>query len=162
MKKIVFGVMFIATVLMANNHSLNQCKKEYNECTVTSIHGTAAQYDKQGMKYYRRGNYSDAIVYHKKACSLGYAPGCNHTGYIYDQGQGVKQNYFVARKYFTLACHYKSSIGCLNLAAIYEYGQGVAQSDKKAQKYYQKSCDLGSTEGCNSLNILKHYLMLTR
>ncbi len=155
-------MILMATIALSNNNALKRCSKQYNECSATSINGTAVENDKLGVRYYKSRNYATAIVYHKKACSLGYAPGCNHTGYIYDQGLGTRQNYPVARKYFSLACRYGSSIGCSNLGEIYEKGQGVAQSDQKAQEYYQRSCDLGSKEGCINLDTLKRYRILIK
>ncbi len=161
MKKIIILITLGITIVVANSHSLNQCGKQYNTCTEASTDGTAIENDKLGMRHHRRGNYGAAIVYHKKACSLGYASGCNHVGYMYDQGEGVHQNYKAARKYFTLACDYHNSTGCLNLGTLYKKGQGVSQNDEKAKIYYQKSCSLGSQEGCHSLHILNRYLMLT-
>ncbi len=162
MKKIIIGITLAITIGMANSHSLYQCGKEYNACTDVSIDGTAVENDKLGMRHHRRGNYGAAIAYHKKACSLGYGRGCNHIGYIYDQGEGVRRNYTIARKYFTLACDYQNSMGCLNLGSIYKKGQGVSRNYETAKIYYQKSCSLDSQEGCHKLNMLNKYLMLSR
>ena len=162
MKIILIGMALAVTIALSNSNTLEQCGKQYNECSAASINGTAVENDKLGTHYYRRGNYGRAVAYHKKACSLGYAPGCNHAGYIYDQGLGTRQNYPVARKYFSLACNYGSSIGCSNLGEIYEKGQGITQSDQKAQDYYQRSCDLGSKEGCINLDTLKRYRILVK
>ncbi len=162
MKKIIIGITLAMTIVMANSHSLDQCGKQYNTCAKISTYNTAIENDKLGIRHHKRGNYKAAITYHKKACSLGYGSGCNHVGYIYDQGEGVRRNYTVARKYFTLACDSGNSMGCLNLGTIYKKGQGVSQSYKKAKIYYQKSCSLNSQEGCHNLHILNQYLMLTR
>ncbi|MGN0894409.1 MAG: tetratricopeptide repeat protein, partial [Succinivibrio sp.] len=75
--------------------------------------------------------------------------GCSNLGYLYDSGQGVKQDYKTATKYYEKSCELGESIGC-NIAGInYEIGLGVKQSYSQAKHFYGKACDLGWEDGCS-------------
>ena len=161
MKKIWMGLALLTLIASAGAIMPKQHQGCVYEYTYSYI-GPGTELDLLGMRYYQAGKYGDAVMLHYEACMLGDPYGCNHAGYMYDQGKGVMQSYRIARKYFELACKYGNAIGCSNLGVIYEEGEEVEQSDEKAQYYYQKSCDMGSSLGCENLELLKRYLLLVK
>lgn len=161
MKKILTGVVLLGVIAAA--HTNTSCRERgcyYGERV--SFIAPVDDLDRIGMRYYHAGKFSEAIIYHYRACIEGSASGCNHAGYMYDQGKGVLQDYKIAGKYFTLACRYGSGMGCSNLGVLYEEGEGVSQSDLKAKLYYGKSCRLGTDQGCRNEELLDRYLLLIR
>ena len=73
---------------------------------------------------------------------------------MYENGRGVKQDYFKAVELYTKACDGRVTIGCNNLGNMYHKGQGVRQSDSKAKELYGKACDAGFDDGCKNYTIL--------
>jgi len=161
MKKFLLFMGILTISLTAGSSIYNSESRCYYECD-PQAQSAASQYDEWGIEYHSHRDYANAILLHYKACIMGYAPGCNHAGYMYDRGQAVEQSYTIARKYFSLACKYGSGIGCSNLGVIYERGQDVKQNDEKALTYYKKSCKLGTEEGCINQRLLWSYILMTK
>ncbi|MDR0467227.1 MAG: sel1 repeat family protein, partial [Campylobacteraceae bacterium] len=69
-------------------------------------------------------------------------------GYIYAEGDGVRQDYHKAFEYAKKGCSGKDAVSCLNLGTSYYNGQGVRQDKSQAKEYYGKACDLGEQNGC--------------
>ena len=92
----------------------------------------------------------------QKKCDGGDRNGCFDLGVIYDNGQGLKQNYFKAAEFYQKSCKRGDARGCFNLGASYENGKGIYQSDEKALKFYGKACDLEDSLGC------KNYIRLNK
>jgi TPR repeat protein len=84
----------------------------------------------------------------KKACDAGNAKGCLLLAFMYEDGQGVRQDYFKAAKLYTKACDAGEAKGCLLLAFMYEDGKGVRKDESIAKEYYGKACDNGDIGGC--------------
>jgi len=133
----------------------------YYECD-PQYESTASQYDRMAVEYHSHRDYVNAILLHYKACTMEYAPACNHAGYMYDQGQGVARDQRIARKYFALACKYGSGIACSNLGVMYEKGQTVEQNDRKALSLYKKSCGMETEEGCINYKLLRRYMLIAK
>jgi len=147
-----------ASAAQGKHHRQGRC---YYECDPKYEH-TASRYDSMAVEYHSHRDYANAILLHHKACTMKYAPACNHAGYMYDKGQGVAKDQRIARNYFTLACNYGSGIACSNLGVMYANGQTVEQNDRKALALYKKSCDIGSEEGCRNYKLLKRYTLITK
>ena len=95
-----------------------------------------------------KANTADDFNGYKKACDQGFAWGCSGLGYMYSNGQGVKQDYFAAADLFKKACDVSYAEGCFNLGNSYSNGQGVRQDYFIATDLYKKACDGGVAEGC--------------
>ena len=167
MKKVLFFLAILTLNAIAGGRSYeNGSRCIYEYAPIAPIYpiydDTAAYYDNLGVQYHNRGQYADAIFLHYEACKMGYAPACNHAGFMYDSGQAVAKNHKTARKYFDMACKYGSSVGCLNLGIIYEYGEGTKRDVEKALEYYKKSCNMGLKESCRDRDILWTYILWTK
>ena len=90
----------------------------------------------------------------KKACDSGNFSGCYNLGVMYNNGLGVKQNYFKAVKLYNKACDGGNAVGCYNLGVMYNNGQGVKQDYFKAKELFGKACDGGNNGGCKGYAIL--------
>ena len=61
---------------------------------------------------YSKYNYSEAFKFCSVAAEQGDAEAQFNLGVMYDNGQGVRQNYTKAKEYFGLACDNKYQTGC--------------------------------------------------
>ena len=104
---------------------------------------------------YRAGNYSKAQKPFEKACDNGYPWACQSLGVLYENGQGVKQDFFKAKELYGKACNAGDVKGCHNLGLLYVNGKGVKQDYFKAKKLFGKACDgsMGAF-GCQNLGFL--------
>ena len=98
---------------------------------------------------FNAGLYTEAVPYCEKACNLNNGLICGVLGILYDEGQGVKQNYQQAKTYYEKACNLNEGLGCSGLGFLYAEGQGVRQSKRTAKEYFGKTCDLGYQQGCD-------------
>ena len=85
---------------------------------------------------------------------------CTNLGAMYEDGKGVKQDFFKAVQLYEKACNNNESGGCFNLGARYANGEGVKQNSKKALELYGKACDLKEEIGCKNYAILKKQMGL--
>lgn len=91
----------------------------------------------------------------KKSCNLNDGFVCSRLGFLYMNGEDVKQNYSKAKKYYGKACALNDKSGCYMLGVFYEYGSGgLEQNYSKAKKYYSKACDLNVSMGCSQFAAL--------
>ena len=103
-----------------------------------------------GSEAYDKGDYQKATKLWQKACDSGEAVGCSNLGFLYENGQGVKQNYQKAAQLYQKACDGGNAVGCSNLGVSYNNGRGVKQDFYTAKQYYGKACDLGLQLGCDN------------
>ncbi|WP_149701933.1 tetratricopeptide repeat protein [Campylobacter concisus] len=101
-----------------------------------------------GDEAYDKGDYQKAAELYQKACDSGETMGCFTLGFLYLNGQGVKQDYQKATELYQKACDGGDAKGCFNLGVLYHNGQGVNQDYQKAAQLYQKACDEGEAMGC--------------
>ena len=107
-----------------------------------------------GIEAYDKGDYQKAVQLYQKACDGGEARGCFSLGFLYQNGQGVKQDYQKAAELYQKACDGGHAVGCSILGVLYTGGQGVRQNFSTAKQYYGKACDLGLQSGCDGYRTL--------
>jgi TPR repeat protein len=86
-----------------------------------------------------------------RACSGGFAEGCNNQGALYEHGRGVPENLGDAQRLYTQACRHGSGLGCSNLGVLYAQGRGVPMNREAAAQLFREACSLGSSVGCNNV-----------
>lgn len=91
----------------------------------------------------------DIVKFFKQNCDLNSAGSCLLLGYVYANGEDVKQDYFKANEYYKKACDLDNAHGCFNLGVAFVKGEGVKQDYLQATKYFKKACDLGLQIGCD-------------
>ena len=90
----------------------------------------------------------------QKACDDGNAISCGSLGFLYGNGQGVRQDYKKASELYSKACDMGYADACFNLGVVYYDGKGVRQDKGAVKEYFGKACDLGNQGGCNNYKIL--------
>ena len=65
-----------------------------------------------GNEAYDKGDYQKAAQLYQKACDSGEAGGCFGLGLLYQNGQGVRQNFSTAKQYYGKACDLGIQKGC--------------------------------------------------
>lgn len=72
-------------------------------------------------------------------------------GYVYQTGQGLRQNFGESVKWYRKAVDQGCAEAQVNLAHLYLEGQGVRQSYKEAAKWYRKAADKGNAAAQSNL-----------
>ena len=70
---------------------------------------------------------------------------------MYDNGQGVKQDYFKAVEWYQKAAEQGLAHAQYNLGVMYEEGRGVKQDYIKAVEWWQKAAEQGHSYAQNNL-----------
>lgn len=92
----------------------------------------------------KAGNTASLVALRQKA-NQGDASAQRNLGFIYDNGQGVTQNYGKAVAWYRKAADKGDAIAQYSLAVMYSNGDGVTQDDAKAAAWYRKAADQGYT-----------------
>ena len=71
----------------------------------------------------------------ERQCNNGNARSCNNLGYLYEYGNGIRQDYKKAREFYNKACEMGNALGCGALGGLYQYGLGVRQNYKKENRF---------------------------
>ena len=71
-------------------------------------------------------------------------------GLMYDNGQGVRQDYAQAVQWFGKAAEQGLANAQYNLGVMYANGEGIHQSYKIAKEWFGKACDNGLQQGCDA------------
>lgn len=87
----------------------------------------------------------------ERQCNNGNAWSCVDLGYLYNFGEGVKQDYKKASELFGKSCEMGYAVGCYNLG-IYYYNR---RDYNTAMEFYGKACDLGEQKGCDAYKKIK-------
>ena len=75
-----------------------------------------------GKEAYNKGDYQKAVELYQKACDGGAALGCYNLGFLYENGQGVGQNFSTAKQYYGKACDLGLQFGCDSYRKLNEKG----------------------------------------
>lgn len=73
---------------------------------------------------------------------------------MYDNGEGVKQDYIKAFEWYEKAAKQGFAMAQFNIGDMYANGQGVKQDKKIAKEWFGKACDGGDQKGCDKYKIL--------
>ena len=99
----------------------------------------------------RAGSKMNRIL---KLANSGRASAMFELGVMYDEGQGVEQDYKVAAEWYLKAANLGDASAMSNLGVMYDRGQGVEQDYTKAAELYRQAATLGCTSGMNNLGEL--------
>lgn len=105
---------------------------------------------------YQKGDDEIAVKYYQEACSQGHTMACNNLGYMYQNSNGVDQNYKLALKNYEKACNNNLMMGCNNIAQLYLNGHGVKTNIRKAKYLFTETCNNDSS-GCLFLASMYQY-----
>jgi TPR repeat protein len=153
---------------------LNENLKAGNAAIKSGNYDEAMSYfktgcEKDGDKYschnfgaysHRNEDYVQALIYLKKACGMRYEESCKALGNIYNDGDGVTQDYKEALNYYEQACYtaYNYSSNCAKAAEFYKNGIGTAKNEAKAQSILERSCTESYSGGTECYKFGMSYL----
>ena len=93
---------------------------------------------------YQRGDYAAAMRIARPLANQGIARAQEMVGRMYEQGQGVAQNYGEAYKWYRLAADKGNADAQFSLGKMYANGLGVPPNGREAYKWYDKAAEQGN------------------
>ncbi|MFL6450911.1 MAG: toll/interleukin-1 receptor domain-containing protein [Bryobacteraceae bacterium] len=115
-----------------------------------SARQTAANLE-TGKRLYKAGNYEAAMPFLKRAADAHSPEAERYLGVLAANGEGVKQDFQVARSWYEKAAAAGDPMAMYFLGWLYESGQGVPRDEKKARQSYEKAANAGSSEAMKAL-----------
>ena len=107
-----------------------------------------------GLEAYNKSEFDKAAKQWQKACDDNVARACHNLGILYEDAQGVAQDYNKAAELYKRSCDGGFAGSCLNLRALYIKDQGIEQDYSKAINLYKKACDGDVAQACHNLGVL--------
>ena len=107
----------------------------------------AAEPLEDGLAALERGDKALAVQWFRKAADQGNAGGQFMLGNMYDNGQGVPQDYVLAMQWYRKAADQGDAMAQNNLGNMYDNGQGVPKDYALAVQWYRKAADQGDARG---------------
>jgi TPR repeat protein len=95
---------------------------------------------------------------YRKAAERGDSAAQNALGRIFEQGDGVPQDYAEAAKWYRMAADQGLAPAEYNLASLYARGQGVVKDFSKAAKWYEAALVRGNAVALQKLNEIQPQL----
>lgn len=106
-------------------------------CPKPTIRGTVAR----GDRAYEAGNYTGAMQWYRRASVLGSADAENSIGFMYDNGQGVPQDFTEAMRWYQKAADRGFATAQYNIGRMYELGEGVAPDIAQARGWMERAAE---------------------
>ena len=103
----------------------------------------------QVISHYNNQNYNQAFNIFKKLAEQGDAAAQNELGYMYENGEGVRQDDAQAVAWYRKAAEQGDAQAAYNIGVRYYNGQGVRQNYSTAKEWFGNACDLGYQQGCD-------------
>ena len=124
------------------------------------LSGEAVAGLEEGFAAYQQGDYATALREFRPLAVQGDAVAQFAQfvlGVMYDNGQGVAQDYQEAAKWYRLAAAQGNAFAQSNLGMMYDRGQGVAQDYQDALKWYRLAAMQGNAFAQSNLGVMYEY-----
>jgi len=106
------------------------------------------------IKSLNSGDYDAALKEIQPLAIKGDAKAQCYLGYMYSNGQGVKQDYAEAARWYKKAAEQGSVNAQFNLGVMYSAGQGVPKSATEAVKWYKMAAENGDAGAQLNLGLM--------
>ncbi|MBQ3121773.1 MAG: SEL1-like repeat protein, partial [Bacteroidaceae bacterium] len=93
----------------------------------------------EGLVYYDRGEYENAVKRFREAAKYGFAPALANFGKCYYDGMGVSESKIQGMRYFEMAADKGNHLAMHHLGDIHHEGAIVKRNDSLAYSYYSKA-----------------------
>ncbi len=103
---------------------------------------------------FKRGDYATALLGFCNAAEQGDMRAQYNLGIMYDNGEGVQQNYAAAFDWYKTAAERGYTDAQYNLAKMYSYGQGVGRDYVQAVYWYRTAAEQGDVEALYNLGVM--------
>jgi clan AA aspartic protease (TIGR02281 family) len=107
-----------------------------------------------GLDAYMRDDYATALREWTPLAEQGDAQAQHNLGWMYDNGQGVAQDYLEAELLYRQAAAQGLADAQANLGFMYANGQGVAQDDVEAVRWWRLAAEQGIAEAQRGLGFM--------
>ena len=97
----------------------------------------------KGYAAHRNGDYTTALSELRPLAAQGDSAAQNMLGIMYQNGQGVRQNFRIAGEWYEAAAQKGFARAQYNLGVLYYEGQGVTRNYKTALKWYKLAAEQG-------------------
>lgn len=87
----------------------------------------------------------------QRLANQGDADAQHNLGWLYQEGEGVRQDYAKAKEWYEKAANQGYADAQYNLGQLYRKGEGVRQNDTKAFEWFEKSANQGNSYAQYSL-----------
>ena len=104
--------------------------------------GLSADFQK-GLAAFQKGDFATALIEWKTLAEQGHAKAQYNLGVMYDNGEGVVQDYKTAAKWYTLAAEQGNASAQYSLGVMYGNGNGVIQDNIYAHMWWNISASNG-------------------
>lgn len=106
-----------------------------------------------GWQAYERGHYSTAVQIWSALAEQGHENAQINLGFMYDYGQGVKQDFHEAARWYRAAARQNSAIGQYNLAILIAEGKARPAQGRSAHYWLEKAAAQGYEDAQRELRI---------
>ena len=113
--------------------------------TATAQKISTPEVDK-AVEYYKRGDFKNAYSLFEKEANNGNSYAEFSLGFLYENGEGVEQNFTIAAEWYLKAAKKGNYLAEHNLGIMYENGDGVEHNNSIAVEWYRKSAEKGYDE----------------
>lgn len=100
-------------------------------------------------------NFSEALLWYKRAANSGNIEAKYNAGVMYEQGQGTAADMERAYKWYRSAAEQGHMMAQFNLANMISKGMGVARNNQEAFRWYLRAAEQGDPEA--AFNVANHY-----
>ncbi len=107
-----------------------------------------------GFEAYERGDFDTALKAWRPLAEQGEAAAQWIMGTMYENGQGVPQDYTEAAKWYRLAAEQGDGWGQNNLGVMYAQGRGVPQDYQEAARWNRKAAEQGLAIAQGKLGVM--------
>jgi TPR repeat protein len=107
-----------------------------------------------GMDAYERGHYATAVSEWRLLAEEGNPSAQFYVGLLYDKGNGVPQDYTVARMWYEKAAVQGYAMAQFYVGLLYDKGNGVPQDYTVARTWYEKAAARGYAMAQTNLGVL--------
>ena len=114
----------------------------------------AAQDFDKGLAAAQAGDFATALQEWMPLAEAGDADAQYNLGVMYNEGDGVLQDYKEAVKWYRLAAEQGHASAQNNLGTMYDTGEGVIQDYKEAIKWYRLVAEQGHASAQNNLGTM--------
>ena len=116
-----------------------------------------AQDFQKGLAAFQAGDYATTLQEWTPLAEAGLAQAQTSLGFMYNNGNGVLQDYKEAVKWYRLAAEQGTASAQTNLGNKYKFGEGVLQDYKEAVKWYRLAAEQGTASAQTNLGFMYEY-----
>jgi hypothetical protein len=101
-----------------------------------------------------RSDYGTALVWYKRAASLGSSDAAFDIGWLYQKGLGLAADPAQALQWYRRAAEAGHVMAANNLGVLYKNGLGTQRDYAEALRWYRRAAEAGNSEAQNNIGVM--------